>query len=94
MSTRRRTNGHQYAIGASVFLRPVAHIWISDPFEVIAHIDRNGWPHYLLRDPAGDQWQASQLELSSTATAWTDTQTFKRRREAINAAAALTEEAA
>ena len=80
MSRRVRLAGFQFAIGDKAFLRPVAHLWLTEPFEVIDRFERNGWPHYLLRDPAGDTWTASQLELSSTPSAWTDPHNFKRQK--------------
>jgi hypothetical protein len=79
MSRHVRRAGFQFAIGDKPFLRPVAHFWAAAPFEVIDRFEHNGWPHYLLRDPAGDTWTASQLDLSSTPSAWTDPQTSSGR---------------
>lgn len=51
---------HQFSVGRVVYLR--GHV---SAFTVTGHGFNRGWPHYELADVVGDQWIASQLELSS-----------------------------
>ena len=83
MTPRRVRGGRSWQQGDTVYLRPIRHTWIREPFMVVEAFLHKGWPHYRLIDPAGDEWIASQLDLSSTPSAWTDPQNFKRQQAAI-----------
>lgn len=53
---------HQFERGDRVFLRPSRHPFGMQPFEVVSLLDGPmpwHWPHYLVRDPAGDEWVVS-----------------------------------
>lgn len=66
MPMKRRSDNYRFNLGDWVFLRPVRHVWLEQPFQVTGYLQHNGWPHYELRAPDGSIWQASQLDLSST----------------------------
>ena len=77
MAKQFRPFPHQFKPGEMVFLRPSRHPFGMQPFEVVKRLDgprgewpcfglpTPRWPHYLVRDPAGDEWTVSQLEVLS-----------------------------
>ena len=75
MAKQFRAFPHQFEPGEKVFLRPSRHPFGMQPFEVVGLLDgpraewnrlpTPRWPHYLVRDPAGDEWEVSQLEVLS-----------------------------
>lgn len=68
MAKQFRGFPHQFKQGDQVFVRPSRHPFSMQPFEVVSRLDGPvpwRWPHYLVRDPAGDEWEVSQLEVLS-----------------------------
>lgn len=76
MSTtaRFRVETHVYSAGDHVYLRPTRWLANTDQEErlhnfdarwvILEQLEHRGWPHYRLMAPNGEEWQASQLELS------------------------------
>lgn len=70
-----KTGLWRFNVGQQVYLRPSKFSAslrdttqlhdFSEPFVVTGTYQHCGWPHYMLVDPHGHEWIASQLELSS-----------------------------
>ena len=55
------TGAALFSQGEAVFVRPIAHAWLQQPFTVIKRLWRRGrLPHYKLQAPDGGIWLGSQ----------------------------------
>ena len=49
MTARRIRGGRSWQQGDMVYLRPIRHTWIREPFTVVEAFLHKGWPHYRLK---------------------------------------------